>query len=715
MEQYEFSAKNIKPITIDGKYYQRIHNKHINSYGKNGADNIAENVTKIFQKIQLQISENTNHNSLLVGKVQSGKTSNLELFTALSFDNGYNFLVIYGGYDSKLLGQTTKRFKKTFDAEDAATYESDSPAIFSTEEKEGITNLTEDIINDFIALNKPIILISMKRPPAMKIVNAFLGKLDRCNLRAFVIDDEGDQASLNTKKDKKNDASATYAEIREIKSLLNNPLYLSVTATPQANIFLDKWSELRPASVWLINPASGYEGALQYHLNDNNSVQIIDDDDSFDTTAISNSLRESINYFIVASAIKQKVENKSRIYSDMIIHTAKEKSEHKRMFNQIDSFIEQMQLSFKNNDENVVEFYNDFKQIFCKYFSDYNNCSFDNISEIIPKIVKSIKLILQNSEGKETQANPQLFTQKIFIGGDLLQRGLTFDNLIVTYFTRWAKKSGNMDTTLQRARWFGYRSKYFSLCKIFTSSPIAQEFTNLAEIDEDLWEQFADIEAGKMNIKDIIISGENTSLKPTSPNKAKFQKIKFKKRWIVQRLIVEDRAVIKENANIINDLINSSVWQETKKGSQINQITGYYTLLHAESMKSIMAAIKNVFENEPFQKEAVLNLLDTDEVVLIQIGNIKHDNPRFRSLYKNEPRIKPLQQGASSLNKDKSAFLGDRFIVIDEDKVNIQLYNVAPGNDKNNYDKSLVQYMFAIYVPKEKVYFTKEEKNDFVE
>lgn len=321
---------------------------------------------------------------------------------------------------------------------------------------------------------------------------------------------------------------------------------------------------------------------------------------------------------------------------------------------------------------------------------------------------------MQNSEGKETQANPQLFPQKIYIGGDLLQRGLTFDNLITTYFTRWAKNSGNMDTTLQRARWFGYRSKYFDLCKIFTSSIIAQEFTNLAEIDEDLWEQFADIEANKMKIDDIIISGDNTTLKPTSPNKAKFQKIKFKKRWVIQRFIVEDRNIIKQNVSIINNLIDSTNWTPTTLSSRENKVTGFYSILKADSMQKIIAAVKSVFEYEPFQKEALLKLLETDEVVLIQMGeNLKV--PRFRSLYKNEPRIKPLQQGASSLDKDKASFLGDRFVLIDENKINIQLYNVAPGNDKKNIDKTLIQYMFAIYVPKEKVYFTKGDEDDFVE
>ena len=53
MEQYEFADEKLEPVIIDGKYYQRIHNKHINSYGKNGADNIADNVIKIFQKIKV--------------------------------------------------------------------------------------------------------------------------------------------------------------------------------------------------------------------------------------------------------------------------------------------------------------------------------------------------------------------------------------------------------------------------------------------------------------------------------------------------------------------------------------------------------------------------------------------------------------------------------------------------------------------------------------
>ena len=53
-----------------------------------------------------------------------------------------------------------------------------------------------------------------------------------------------------------------------MKKQLCNPLYLSVTATPQAVVFLDEYSQLRPDSIRLIEPGNGYCGADVYHLFD---------------------------------------------------------------------------------------------------------------------------------------------------------------------------------------------------------------------------------------------------------------------------------------------------------------------------------------------------------------------------------------------------------------------------------------------------------------
>ena len=113
MEQYIINSGNeVDSIAVvHGKYYDKIHEKHVSAYGEFGAANIRDNITSTFREALIQLNApNKNNNMLLVGKVQSGKTSNLELFTALAFDNGFNLVIIYGGYDSTLLSQTTNRF-----------------------------------------------------------------------------------------------------------------------------------------------------------------------------------------------------------------------------------------------------------------------------------------------------------------------------------------------------------------------------------------------------------------------------------------------------------------------------------------------------------------------------------------------------------------------------------------------------------------------------
>ena len=97
MEQYSLNRHSSNFSIIEGKYFRLIHQRHIDAYGEIGANNIVQNVRATYFKLmeQLHTDLNDNHNSLLVGKVQSGKTSNLELLSAIAFDNGYNFLLIF--------------------------------------------------------------------------------------------------------------------------------------------------------------------------------------------------------------------------------------------------------------------------------------------------------------------------------------------------------------------------------------------------------------------------------------------------------------------------------------------------------------------------------------------------------------------------------------------------------------------------------------------
>ena len=299
---------------------------------------------------------------------------------------------------------------------------------------------------------------------------------------------------------------------------------------------------------------------------------------------------------------------------------------------------------------------------------------------------------------------------KIYIGGDLLQRGLTFSNLIVSYFTRFAKTGGNMDTTLQRARWFGYRSKYLDLCKIFTTVDIAKEFTVLAEVEDDLWEQFDDVENGVLEIKDIIIQAENTKQKPTAKNKAKFKRISFKNRWIKQKfLVVNDEEISANNAHVENLISSISTWALTTSGSTNGTHTAKYALFTAEQLITLIQSIDTAFDREPFNKRPVLELMGSSDIPVILMWTDDNSKVRYRSIYNDaaQDRIKALHQGANTTDTSRLTYLGDQKVIVDPEKVNIQIHYISPGLTKTNRIKK-DQYMFAIYIPKDKVYFVKD-------
>lgn len=709
MEEYIISrAEEANYPVIQGPYYNKVYQKHIESYGDIGANNIRDNIMSTFRESQKQYYDpGRNNNMLLVGMVQSGKTSNLELFTAIAFDNGYNMVVIYGGYDNTLLSQTMTRFKKTFDIPNETNYGSDAPIVFSSDDSAQILSVDNEIIEDLLEAKKPIFVISMKRPAAMSKVNKLLSQVDTKYLKAFIIDDEGDQASLNTKKNKAKDASTTYREITRMKDYLSEPLYLSVTATPQANIFLDKFSKLKPDNIRLIEPGKGYCGAESYHLCDSEVVEIIKDED-LTAGQLSSTLKMAISHYLIASAIMLRRGEKT---SDMIVHSHRNVSDHSEIYTYIDGYIQAFKDAIKYSDdslphrkEELLKFY---KRLFSRDIQE--EYPYEELFLDIYKVVNRTYIILKNSAGKITQANENLRKHKIYIGGDLLQRGVTFPKLVTTYFTRWANDGGNMDTNLQRARWFGYRASYIDICKIFTTETIAREFTTLSEIEADLWEQFYLIQNGEMNISDILIQAENTQQKPTRKNASSYKTVSFKNRWIKQRVGIFDLNQIKVNNELIEEIVSKLELKKTSVGRKDGVPHAKFGIANKQQISLLVDQIQSVFDLEPFERKPLNNLLnDETQIPIILLGF--ENGGRKRSFYQDN-KIYALHQGADSKERDKINYQGDSFVIVDKDHVNIQIHKIVPKRHVGNIvedQPEYMQYMFAIYIPKERKYFVRE-------
>lgn len=705
MEEYTIIdvEQQVSHDTVIGKYAEHILDMHKKKYGDRAAQAVIERAVRIYAESQKQVENaSINNNILLVGKVQSGKTSNLEMLSAIAFDNGYNMLIIYGGYDNTLLEQTTGRFKKTFGIEDMG--ERGKPILLSTAMPNELAALNNDILEELIEEEKPIIITAMKRPNALDKVNTALKKLDASKIKAYIIDDEGDQASLNTSKDKSADSSATYAQICETKRLLRNPLYFSVTATPHANIFLDDISELCPASAKLIEPGEGYCGGECYHMGDSDAIFPIDPDDTvaMDEGRMPDSLREALYHFILASVI---IKYKGEEESTMIIHSYRNKDPHSLIYTMVNSFRDNL-ISQMSDEEGKKIALRRFSSMYDKYFSEEvkEKYPFESIEDDIPKVTKKVYVILKNSDGAATQGFEALKRHRIYVGGDLLQRGVTFENLLTTYYTRWAAQ-GNMDTNLQRARWFGYRRKYLDICKIFTTKEISEQYSVLTDVELELWEQFHDVQEGNLRIDEMIISADSTKQRPTRGNVVNVKKLYFKKNWMKQRQGVFDVNQVSYNNAIVNQFLDALEFSETSVGRTDNETSALIAKTTPEQFAKLMDVMQGIFEHDPFDKVYLNKILSEESEINIIIMPDNDGKGRKRRFY-SDNNVNNIHQGPDKTDVAARKYHGDAAVVVDKQQINIQIHKIRPYKDGEEVE-CCMQYMFAIFIPRAKKYYVR--------
>lgn len=134
---------------------------------------------------------------------------------------------------------------------------------------------------------------------------------------------------------------------------------------------------------------------------------------------------------------------------------------------------------------------------------------------------------------------------------------------------------------------------------------------------------------------------------------------------------------------------------------------------HTEARTALSTLIDHmqaIFDLEPFERRPLIDLIESSGDIPVILMNDIDGSGRKRSFYPNN-KIYALQQGADNKDKDKAVFLGDSHVVIDTNKINIQIHKIIPqkrdaaGNVNVLVDYT--QYMFAIYVPKEKKYYVK--------
>lgn len=512
-------------------YFWRRYKEYLESE-KGWSSHITLTLGKIADEI-LDLCGNPHDNAfsrkgLILGDVQSGKTANYTAICNKAADVGYKIIIVLAGMTNSLRRQTQERLDMEFIGRNSDSFLETNQRIgrrhqrigvgkngISIDEKEIITftstkkdfdthvlhsnNLGLDQVRD------PVVLVVKKNKKVLTnlinwlSINNTQDGSDKIDLPLLLIDDEADNASVNT-ADIDEEPKAINNCIRQLLQLFRKHTYLGVTATPFANIFINAEDEddLFPENfIYLLEPPSNYIGAKEifadideegiYHrdmlevINENNMETYLPLRHKQEHTlgCLPEDLRKAIYYFFLVNAIRD-FRHDEKAHRAMMINISR--------FNKIQKVVSELAYEFWYEVESDIKLYGCLgcnnarksSEHIAKLENIWNEFDLENVSKTtwenilenyLYKAVSPIEIKLINQEVKEAAIDYSKHKDNglraIVIGGHSLSRGLTLEGLCVTYFYR---VTNMYDSLLQMGRWFGYRDNYADLVKIWMTA-----------------------------------------------------------------------------------------------------------------------------------------------------------------------------------------------------------------------------------------------------
>lgn len=479
-----------------------------------------------------------NYRGMVIGHVQSGKTTNYSGLITKAADAGYKVIFLLAGITNSLRSQTQQRIddyfigrKSVFNAAAQAELE-----ILKFSEQGPIrwpdfgTTREQDFNKNMVAgetvlasLKVPKIFVLKKNKSVLENLNTWIAAQARgsqIDEPVLVIDDEADNASINTSKDP-NRTTTINKLIRELMEKFSRSSYVGYTATPFANIFIEpdstqnmKEADLFPRNfIKALSPPKNYSGATRIFADDGDlglrTLSIVDDYEdilplkhkkSDDLPILPPSLDYAVRVFVLARAIRFLRGNGSK-HCTMMINVSRFNDMQEKVHGLVYDYLETLKSAIAVaamardpfNDPHLEDLRDTFNE---EYYDltlnepdaetgEYQDIDFDDLLPVLKNSSSSIGVQTVNMRGGALDYEKQKESglHVIAIGGLALSRGLTLEGLVTTYLLR---NVGASDTLMQMARWFGYRLGYEDLCRIFMPEGAVDHYREIDIAIEEL-------------------------------------------------------------------------------------------------------------------------------------------------------------------------------------------------------------------------------------
>ena len=689
-------------IMSDGYFKRNVERQMLrDEMTQDAIDSVFNNAARILQHCPNPTNmDQVASTGIVIGKVQSGKTSNFISVLALAFDNQYDVAVVLGGNTLELLKQNATRIQSAFNVDP------EKLTVLRTNDNKSLIN--PDRIREFVENGRKVIIVGLKHHKHINQIAEIFDNGFLADQPVLVVDDEGDQATLNTKA-YIDSMSSTYESVLNLKSKLRRHCFLSVTATPQANILIKAFDTLSPDFGELVYPGEGYCGLQTFHgENTDIYVKEIPEDEGnlLDVTGVPQTVYTAMAMFFVGNAIRRS-RGDSGTHA-MLIHPSQKKYDHRIVENKIQGILydwknkAKMRLSGRN-DISYLALQKILRNAYDRYVEDGVKCiPFEDLELTTLDRIKECSPVHICNSDENASENSLLYKTNIFVGGNLVERGLTIKGLAVTYITRRAKGKSNVDNTEQRARWFGYKAKYIDVCRVFTTKDIKEDFSSILEHDEDMWASIERAQERGIAFKDmprIFVLARSSYLTLTRKNVARTEQYALSE-WKPQKYYITDEEIAKQNEEVI-------AGYRTQHGDQIDIVEYNRIQKHAflrclkygEIYNDLLSKIKTP-EDESLSKDFFASLKEAlqkceidPDVDLVWIRDEDHQERKILE----DSSIQQLFQGRNPNVNSPTYYEGDRSLADEQpDRIQIQIHMVKPSN-KENY--SHYSPAIALYLP----------------
>lgn len=588
---------------------------------------------------------------LVVGYVQSGKTAHYTGLIAKAVDAGYRLIIVLAGTINILREQTQRRLDKELLGWELVSddYQGDPeqidflrhggfPSGYGHVDWERLTRAKEDFQELTVGISalefrrsdpaKPFydpanlqrerarLVVVKKHSTVLAKLIAALHRAERRNnlndVPALIIDDESDQASVNTRKPKKNEVkerTAINRHIIDLMSVLGRAQYIGYTATPFANVFIDPddASDLYPSDFLISLPKpEGYMGVRDFY----DSTELVPGDYSFNQNAFvrkiigndsqSENLPSAIDSYVLAGAIKlyrAKHGARPSRHHTMLVHHSAFTAIHRSQAKEVGQHYEEANyLGGGPGLTRLKQLWDmDYSQV-CRARAEAGlavPASFDELRPFVGECCRRINegdkpvLVVNGDDVDEAPNFERDSVWKIIVGGTKLSRGYTVEGLTVSYYRRTAQTA---DTLMQMGRWFGYRAGYQDLVRLYigTSEPLdrnSRKFINLYEafhaicLDEEEFRadlaRYSQLEGDeRITPKQIPPLVPAHMLKPTAKNKmynAVLDFENFGSRWVERTVAPSDRKDMHVNEGVMRALLAGTVMNRIAVGFRVQE------------------------------------------------------------------------------------------------------------------------------------------------